>query len=164
MPDVTAEVREAIVALLPRLRRFAYSLTGSVADADDLLQATVERLLTRRIPRNADVSRWSFTLCRNLWIDELRSRSIRRSEPEADVDILQDGIDPDREIVNRITISEVRGALDELPEGQRLALSLVTVEGYSYAEAAEILDVPIGTIMSRIARARRNLAEKLEQK
>src|SRR5690554_5310156 len=68
-----------LVELLPALRRFSWSLTNSAHDADDLLQATVERLLTKGVPVDADLGKWAFTVCRNLWIDEYRSRKVRQN-------------------------------------------------------------------------------------
>ena len=75
-------MKEEITELLPRLRRFAYSLTGSLSDADDLLQNTVERLLTRDMPDDADLTKWAFRVCRNVWIDECRARKVRRDAAE----------------------------------------------------------------------------------
>lgn len=158
-----AGLREAIVETLPRLRRFALSLTGEPADADDLLQATVERVLSRGAPEGKlDVTKWMFRICRNLWIDEIRSRKVR----EADVD------DPDsigkpgagtEAMINQLTYREVVAAMDELPAEQREVLSMVAVSGMTYREAAETLEVPTGTVMSRLARARAALAERFDE-
>lgn len=153
--------RQELMAELSGLKRFCLSLTGSSADADDLLQGTVERLLERGIPDDAHTARWAYRVCKNLWIDELRSREVRTryahslgqtgealelASPSAET---QSSAERDLAAVNR--------ALMDIPEEQRMALTLVAIEGKSYAEAAEILEVPIGTIMSRIARARKQL-------
>ena len=151
------------MAELGGLRRFCYSLTGNAADADDLLQTTVEKLLHKGMPEDAHAAKWSYRVCKNVWIDELRSRDVRQRYPliadEEDESHSTEKIaDGEREI------EAVSAALEKLPEDQRLALSLVTIEGKTYAEAAEILEVPVGTIMSRIARARKNLLQHYSPK
>ena len=161
MAALSASQRERLMAELPGLKRFCLSLTGAEADADDLLQATVERLLDRGLPDDAHMARWSYRVCKNLWIDEVRAREVRSRHITA---VAQGGnadTAPSAETQSaaEMQLEAVYAALRHLPEEQRLALTLVAVEGKSYAEAAEILDVPIGTIMSRIARARRQLLE-----
>ena len=158
----TDALRQGIVELLPRLRRFAYSLTGTRADADDLLQATVERLLERRAPEDVDLARWSFRVCRNIWIDEIRSRKVRVNAAASGKIGGDETVDGVKTAMDKMAFSEVNQAMDRLPDEQRAALALVALEGYSYAEAAEALDAPIGTIMSRIARARAALVEALK--
>ncbi len=154
-------LRKGLTDLLPQLRRFAYSLTGTRADADDLLQATVERLLSRGAPEDADIRKWSFRVCRNLWIDEIRSRRVRSAAVSEGKLEAEERIDGERVALGSISVAEVSRAMAGLPDDQRSALSLVAVEGLSYAEAAEMLDIPIGTVMSRISRARAALAERL---
>ena len=151
--------RKALMAELDGLRRFCYSLTGSPADTDDLLQTTVEKLLLKGMPEDAHAGKWAYRVCRNVWIDELRSRDVRKRYPESVTD--QVDVAPSAENVaeGERELANVAAALKQLPNEQRLALTLVTVEGKTYAEAAEILEVPVGTIMSRIARARKNLLE-----
>lgn len=158
MPALSDTQREALMAELGGLRRFCYSLTGEGADADDLLQATVEKLLLKGIPEDAHVAKWSYRVCRNVWIDELRSREVRQRQPElmhgeAEAPSTERVAETEREL------DELSAALGRLPDDQRLALTLVAVDGKSYAEAAEILEVPVGTIMSRIARARKQLLQ-----
>lgn len=141
------------------------SLTGSEADADDLLQGTVERLLSRGVPADAHTARWAYRVCKNLWIDELRSREVRTRHATG---VIQAGeaveVSPSAEVQSEgeRSLAAVKNALAALPEEQRLSLTLVAVEGKSYAEAAEILEVPIGTIMSRIARARKQLVKAVD--
>ena len=162
MPEKAKASRTELIELLPRLRRFAFALTGSRHDGDDLLQATVERLLERGLPADADLGKWSFRVCRNLWIDEVRARKVRASAQDAISSAAPASEDGERVIMNRVTLVEVNDAMATLNEEQRLALSLVTLEGLSYAEAAEVLEVPVGTIMSRIARARRALSDRFK--
>ena len=140
------------MAELAGLKRFCLSLTGNPADADDLLQVTVERLLERGMPGDAHVAKWAYRVCRNLWIDELRAREVRGRYSQTD-----EASGAARERVSaedEAELSQVNDALASLPEEQRAALLLVAVEGRSYAEAAEILEVPVGTIMSRVARGK----------
>jgi RNA polymerase sigma factor (sigma-70 family) len=161
MPSLSSSQRETLLAELSGLRRFCFSLTGSHADADDLLQATVEKVLEKGMPQGAHPARWIYRVCKNAWIDELRSREVRHRYPEQAQE--PDGT-PSAEWVagQERQVGAVIDALEQLPKEQRLALTLVAVEGKTYAEAAEILDVPVGTIMSRIARARRHLANNID--
>lgn len=154
-------LRQEILELLPRLRRYAYALTGARADADDLLQATVERLLSRGAPADADVRKWSFRICKNIWIDEIRARTVRSTAALSGKVGGEQEVDGERLVMDRMEVAEVNAAMASLPDEQRAAISLVALEGLSYAEAAEVLGTPIGTIMSRIARARKALSEKL---
>ncbi|MCG8440515.1 MAG: RNA polymerase sigma factor [Caulobacterales bacterium] len=164
MSRQTEALGKAIIALLPNLRRFAFALTGQRQDADDLLQSTVERLLDRGVPADADIARWSFRVCKNIWIDEIRARNVRRTAPEAHVGDESASEDGERIVTDRVMLAEVNRAMATLPDEQRAALSLVALEGLSYAETAEALGVPIGTVMSRVSRARRALTRALAPK
>lgn len=152
-------MHQQLKQLLPGLRRFAYSLTGTVADADDLLQGTVERLLRRGPPEGVALERWAFRVCRNLWIDECRAKKVRQDavqQPE-----LGDGqfIDGERATLSQIELQQVNAAMARLPENQREIISLVAMQGLSYQEVSDTLEVPKGTVMSRLARARAALSE-----
>ena len=152
---------DELVAVLPNLRRFALSLAGNLADADDLLQGTVERILQRGLPDDADVLPWAMKVCRNLWIDEVRARKVRQTaaaDPQLADEQVVAGED---EQIGKLSLREVHATMQRMPEEQRAVLMLVAVEGYSYRQAAAALDAPIGTIMSRLARARAALADKL---
>jgi RNA polymerase sigma-70 factor (ECF subfamily) len=151
-------LRRELVGMLPRLRRFAYGLTGSMHDADDLLQATAERVLERGMPPDAAADRWMFRVCRNIWIDELRSRRTRSAVSLDAAPEPGEAIDGERVVIGKLALEDVSKALGRLPEEQRSALLLVVLEGCTYAEAAAILGTPIGTVMSRIARARAALS------
>lgn len=149
--------KHEIIALLPRLRRFCMGLTGSLDAGDDLTQSTVERAL-RRVSQWQEGTRldsWMFRIARNINIDEARAR-IRRTMP-FDSNVIDNVIGEDgRDITeNRSTLACVHTAMAKLSEEQRALMLLVVVDGKSYREAAETLDIPIGTVMSRIARARR---------
>ncbi|CAM3923506.1 RNA polymerase sigma factor [Rheinheimera salexigens] len=149
--------------LLPALRRFAYSLTGTMADADDLLQNTVLRLLNAPAPEGVPLAQWAFKICRNLWIDDYRAQKVRRQATQH-VDLQQQNFsDGEQDMLNDIQLGEVNTAMNQLPDEQREVLSLVAVQGLSYAEAASILAIPAGTIMSRLARARTAMVSALQQ-
>ncbi len=150
-------LRQGIVELLPRLRRYAYALTGARADADDLLQATVERLLNKGAPQEVNLDKWTFRVCKNIWIDEIRARNVRYLAAASGKVGGDERLDGERVIMDQIAFSEVNDAMRQLPDEQRAALSLIALEGFTYAEAAETLNAPIGTIMSRISRARKAL-------
>ena len=146
-------IQEQIVALLPRLRRFARSLVRSPHDADDMVQIAVERALLRldQWHRDARLDSWLFKILRNAWIDEMRSRGRRAKifmPEEAGEHVGEASIDRE---VERLS---VQSALARLPEDQRLAVSLVLVEGLAYKDAADVLEVPIGTLTSSLARGR----------
>lgn len=159
----TDAMKEQLLVLLPALRRFAWSLTNSLADADDLLQNTVERLLTRAMPVDADLNRWAFTVCRNLWIDECRSRKVRSAvewEPDLHDHLLK--VEGEKDMQMKLEVRQVNQAMQQLPEEQHVVLTMVAVEGLSYREVAAALGIPLGTVMSRLARARARLAVLLQ--
>lgn len=156
------EPRSALAALLPRLRRFGLALTGSKADADELVQATCERVLSRlgQLRDHARLDAWVYGIMRNMWIDEVRSRRLRRHD---ELTAASDVVGQNGEAVaeGRITLSLVRRTLAQLSEEQRTVLILVCVDGLTYKEAAEVLRIPLGTVMSRLSRARQELHARL---
>jgi RNA polymerase sigma-70 factor (ECF subfamily) len=157
----TAGFKKALLEMLPQVRRFAHSLTGNRHDGDDLMQATVERVLERGGPEGQELRPWMFKICKNLWIDDRRAHAVRvraANLPELADERVVSGEDV---ALGELTLREVERAMALLPEEQRLVLSLVTIEGFAYSEAAKILDAPIGTVMSRLARARAALARHL---
>jgi RNA polymerase sigma-70 factor (ECF subfamily) len=156
------ELQEAIVASLPSLWRFAISLSGSADLADDLSQRTCLRALERRhqVYDVTGVKRWLMTICRSIWYNDLRASALRQTQSldtTAGLDIAADILPTETNIYAR----EVFTSVMTLPEAQRNVVLLVLIEGYSYREAAEILDIPIGTIMSRLSTARRKLGSVL---
>ncbi|PHR62550.1 MAG: RNA polymerase subunit sigma-70 [Robiginitomaculum sp.] len=154
------DLRQQMLAALPHVRRFAISLSRNEADGDDLLQTTVERVLTRATPEGVDMKKWMFRICKNIWIDEIRARQVRsRAADNQDITI-HDTANSEDKIMNRLKLAKVQMAMTELPDEQRLVLSLVAIEGLSYKDAASVLGTPIGTVMSRLARARKNLAAR----
>jgi RNA polymerase sigma-70 factor (ECF subfamily) len=153
--------REDLLAALPRLRRFARSLTGNRQDGDDLMQMTVERALQRGWPNGVEPLAWLFKVCKNLWIDELRARAVRVKAAQTRELDQEPAVSGEEVVHAELGLRAVERALQSLPPEQRAVLVLVAVEGLSYREAAEVLDTPIGTVMSRLARARAALAERL---
>src|SRR5215471_13753427 len=154
---------DQLVAVLPRLRRFARGLAGSAADADDLVQAACERALARQhqFQEGTRFDSWMFRIVQTIWIDQIRARDVRKEDSEVAEERLGSD-EPVRRVEARLALDEVRRAVDRLPPDQRTALLLVTVDGLSYKEAAEVVQVPVGTIMSRLARARIALQLHLE--
>ena len=140
-----ARTRAAMLEALPRVRRFARSLTHHVHDADDLLQTTVERVLERGVPEDVDVLRWMFKVCKNLWIDELRAHDVRLKAATLPELAEEPVVSGEAVALGQIALREVERAMAALPDEQRVVLSLVAVEGLSYREAAEVLEMPIGT-------------------
>jgi RNA polymerase sigma-70 factor (ECF subfamily) len=146
---------------LPRLRRFARSLTGNAADADDLMQATAEKVLANTVPDDADVLKWMFKVCKNLYIDQLRSRKVRQRAAERPELAEEPSISGEDVAIGELSLREVDRAMTKLNEHHRAVITLIAVEGLTYKDAAKVLDVPIGTVMSRLARARAVLASVL---
>lgn len=147
-----------MIALLPRLRRFARGLTGSEEEADDLVQAACERAIQRigQWQPGTRLDSWMFRIMQNLWIDAIRMGKLRGSHLSI-VDTenhLTPGMDGEQATMNRLTLEAVRRGVQRLPPDQRSVLLLVCVEGHSYKETAETLGIPVGTVMSRLSRAR----------
>lgn len=155
--DHAGDMRAEIVALLPRLRRFCLAVTRSPDAADDLLQSTVERALSRRgqWQDGTRLDSWMFRIAQNLHIDQARARRVRGVAVDVD-EAAAVSTDDGRNVVEaRSDLSAAHRAIAGLPEDQRSLVALVVLDGQSYKDAAEILGIPIGTVMSRIARARR---------
>ncbi|MBC7685590.1 MAG: RNA polymerase sigma factor [Bdellovibrionales bacterium] len=151
-----ATIHADIAALLPRLRRFARALTYHREDADDLVQLAVERALSRTAQweQGTRLDSWIFRIIKNAWIDELRSRT-RRDQifaPEEAGEHVGDDFAQAHQ--QRIAIEQ---AMSMLSDDHRLVIALVLVDGLPYKEAAEVLQVPMGTLTSRLARAREAL-------
>lgn len=153
-----------IAQLLPRLRGFARSLTRNRADADDLVQQTCERALTAidSFAPGTRLDSWLFRIMHNAWIDTTRRRRPTADIDDAAVSETLMGEDGRRTTEARLSLSAVETAIAALPEDQRSVLVLVCVEGLRYREVAEVLDIPIGTVMSRLARARAAITDALE--
>ena len=160
----TGTFEEEMLALLPRLRRFARSLTRDLPDADDLCQLAVERALKSRDQwqPGTRLDAWMYRIMRNSWIDEARARTRRAQTFAPEEDGIDVGDDGHEAIERNVAISEVDRAMAKLPDEQREVIALVLVEGLAYKEAAEILDIPMGTLTSRLVRGRQALVQMLE--
>ena len=158
------EVRRLLAALVPRMRRFGLALTGSRADADDLVQMACERALQRgeQLRDHARLDGWLYGIMRHLWIDEIRARRVRR---HTDIDEAGDiaGVSGAAAAEGVVMLGTVRRCLHAMSSDHRAVLILVCVDGLSYREAAEVLEVPIGTVMSRLARARQELHARIAE-
>jgi len=158
--NVDPALRDQILASIPSLRAFAISLSGNVDRADDLVQETILRALANinTFQPGTNLPAWLFTILRNLFRSEYRKR--RREVEDADGSFAQTlKSNPDQ--IGRIEFQEFRKALAELPSDQREALILVGASGFSYEEAADICECAVGTIKSRVNRARSRLAKLL---
>nr|WP_295106915.1 sigma-70 family RNA polymerase sigma factor [uncultured Caulobacter sp.] len=148
--------------VIPRLRRYARALMRDAALADDLVQDCLERAITRWHQRRSDgdAQTWLFTILHNLASNQRRQWA--RRGPHVPIDeISQDGLASPAEQEAGLEQTAVLAALDRLPEDQRAVVLLISIEDLSYAEAARVLGVPVGTVMSRLSRARQRLREDL---
>jgi RNA polymerase sigma-70 factor (ECF subfamily) len=157
-----ARFRKDLVQLLPRLRRFAQSLCGNLADADDLVQMACERAILKSAQwmPGTRLDSWVYTLTRNLWISELRSRKVRTGAGQIDAGEA-DELSTEIGAAEILQGNQIAAMIRSLPEGLAATLLLVSIEGYSYQEAADVLDIPIGTVMSRMSKARQVMKDKL---
>lgn len=153
------DISRELVSLLPKLRRFAMTLTRNSTDADDLVQEACERAITRSHLWNGEgrLESWIYAMTRNLWVDEIRKRKVRTGAGLVDASE-HDGLAVDASADKAIYAQQLHGMIKSMPEGLSSVFLLVNVEGHSYKEAAEILGIPIGTVMSRLSTARLRLA------
>lgn len=159
---MTDRMIEQVEPMIPALRRYARALTGDRAAADDLVQDCLERVVGHWDRRRSDDARsWIFAILHNLAANFLRRKARRgRHLPldEAEAAMPAQPATQDQALAHK----DVLAALDRLPEDQKTVLLLISVEEMTYAQAASILDVPIGTVMSRLARGRERLRAVLE--
>lgn len=150
--------RPDLIEHLPRLRRYARALTGDAARADDLVQDTLERALAKLDlwQPGSDLRAWLFTLMHNLFVNQIRAR---RPQETAIDDALDEPVSGGQS--EAMAARDIHAALGRLPEEQREVLLLVGLEQFGYAEAAQVLGVPVGTVMSRLARAREKMRQML---
>ncbi len=157
---MTDEIRANLAVLVPRLRRFALALCGNRDDGDDLVQAACVKALDRaaQFEPGTRLDSWMFRIVQTTFLDQRRKLAGRGHDaPPQTLDQLSDeGREAGRH-EDRLLLARLREGIAGLPEEQRLVIGLVTLEGYTYKETAEILDIPVGTVMSRLARARARL-------
>lgn len=161
-------LNDLLVAEVQSMRRFAYSLTGSVDDANDVVQSAVERCLKSGVPVTGSRA-WLFRVCKNLWIDEIRrqKRKPMNEFDEASINTHQEFTElngTEANLARREELDDMAAALASLNDDQRIAISMSAIEGMSYEEISTALDIPLGTVMSRIARARVTLTQRLKGK
>lgn len=158
-----AAMRQGLATIYPRLWRYCLVLTGNKDTANDLAQAACLRALEKcdQFKIGTYFDRWLFRVTQRLWINEVRKQRVRQGEglvSAEETDIIDPKSTPEMNLFARQVLLEVMA----LPEAQRTAVSLVYVEGFSYKEAADVLDIPIGTVMSRLSAARAKLAKRIK--
>jgi RNA polymerase sigma-70 factor (ECF subfamily) len=154
--EQAASFDEQLASLLPRLRRFAHSLSRDSADADDLTQATIERALKSRDQwqPGSRLDSWACRIMRNLWIDTARARSRKSAREAPEEEGLNVGEDPRDSMDASLDLHRIMAAMARLPDEQREVVALILVEGFGYREVSEMLGLPIGTVSSRLVRGR----------
>src|SRR5438445_3211776 len=147
---------DQLAALLPRLRRFAHALSRNPADADDLTQASVERALRSKgqWQPGTRLDSWCYRIMRNLWIDTARSRSRKEKLEAPPEEAERVGEDPREAMDAALDLKRIMAAMERLPDDQREIVALILIEGFGYREVSEMLDLPIGTVSSRLVRGR----------
>ena len=150
------DFRERMIAFLPRLAGFAYALTGNADQRDDLVQETCARALANRDKwqPGTRLDSWMFRIAQNLWLDRKRADRFRGESLDVDAVETLVGSDGRAVVENRLELAAVLRGLEQLSPEHRVLIALVCVDGLTYQEAAEVLKVPVGTVMSRLARAR----------
>lgn len=158
-PDDTTQ--QALIALIPRLRRFARVLTGTIADADDVVQASLEKAMLNldQWQPGTRLDSWVFRIARNHWVDDRRRAHNSKGHDDIGEMIDLAGDDGLAVVEASNEARMVRAAVDRLPPEQRDVVALVMLEEFSYREAADALGLPIGTVMSRLSRAKAALAK-----
>jgi RNA polymerase sigma-70 factor (ECF subfamily) len=147
---------DGIIAYIPHLRRYARALTGDPASADDLVQDTLERAWTRMAlwRPGSNIRAWLFTIMHNLYVNQIkagaRGRQRKSNDPQLDTPVLASQ-------ENRLELRDLMKALQQLPDEQREIVLLIGLEQLSYEEAAKVLRIPVGTVMSRLSRGREQL-------
>jgi RNA polymerase sigma-70 factor (ECF subfamily) len=162
-----AELSALLPAMLPRLWKFALRISGDQHDAEDLVQRACVRALERAhqlAPGTAPLS-WMFSIVQSTWLNELRARNVRsRAGPDWDDGLMETVADPAAKSPEQQAMyGQIIRAVQRLTEAQRVVLLLVAVEGLSYSEAADVLQVPIGTVMSRLSRARQAIGAQFSE-
>lgn len=163
---MSEELRQQIAEMIPRLRRFGYAVSGSVDEAEDLAQAACARALARldQFDVGTRLDSWLFRIVQTIWIDRMRARRRRPNAGPDALDALTDSGAAVRQTEARIELARLKDEIARLPEDQRAVLALVAIDGLSYREAATVLEIPVGTVMSRLARARKKLIEARRSK
>ncbi len=153
------DLRSSVAAEVPYLRRFARALTGNPSTADDLVQDCIERALTRLhlYDEDRNLRTWLYTILRNLYINDVRKNS--RRGPHMNIEeVSEHSLGQSTDQANQsVLVQDIAKALEQLPDEQREVIVLIAIEELSYEETANIIGTPIGTVMSRLSRARNRL-------
>ena len=151
-----ARTQQDLISILPRLRRFALGLTRNGAAADDLVQAACEKAISRisQWQPGTRLDSWVFRIIQTTHIDQIRSQKRRDTYLEVMEGQTDQSFDGQSALEATLTLDTVRKAIFDLPEEQRAVVMLVCVEGLSYKEASDVLEIPMGTLTSRLVRAR----------
>ena len=155
------EVRAGLKLYSSRLWRYGVLLSRRRDVADDLVQATVVRALERAAQFRAGtrLDRWLFSILRSIWLNEVRARKVRMGQGlvDADVALIFNG---EQQTETYVFVNQILHLADSLPIAQKHTLCLAYIEGLSYCEIAEVMKVPVGTVMSRLAAARAGLVDQ----
>lgn len=155
-----SEFARLLVQHIPRLRRYARALTGDVSRADDLLQDSLERAWSRpHLWREGDMRAWLFAIMHNVFANS--ARAYQREPQFVPVEETDAVTPPDQDF--RLELNDLKAAIDSLPYPQREVILLIGLEQLSYTEAAQVLGIPVGTVMSRLTRARQRLRRTLRE-
>lgn len=155
--------RQELIALVPKLRRFALSLVGNQQDADDLVQTACEKALKNhaQFTPGTRMDSWMYRIIQTHWLDDRRRNKVRGVVVDPVDAHLSDHGKAARLPEDRMMLERARVAMASLPTGQREVLALVAIEGMSYRATADVLGVPVGTVMSRLSRARETLLTQI---
>jgi len=162
-------IQEIIVEILPRLRRYAIALTKSQVDADDLVQETCWRALSKadQWDPSQELGRWVFGIAHNAWVSEIRKRKVRTGTgavpSEDSCGAFSESLIAKENADDVASLNDVLRVVLSLPEAQSVTLLLVAAEGFTYREVADHLNIPVGTVMSRISKARQEVKRLLQE-
>ena len=161
-PERPQNMHQVIEDLIPRLTRYARVLTRDLAAADDLVQECLTRALGKMHlwEQGTDLRAWLFTILHHIHISQTRRNARQRASMELQKSHRSSAQSPNQTV--RLELRDLERALAKLPEEQRLVILLVGLEGLSYAETAEVLEIPVGTVMSRLARGRDRLRSLMD--
>jgi RNA polymerase sigma-70 factor, ECF subfamily len=164
MTSQLSELRRGISELLPRLRRFGAALTGSQDEGDDIVQAAIERALSKSSlwQQGTRLDSWMFKIMQNLWKDRIRKIKHDRKKQVLEFASTDQAVDGRKVAETMLMLTRTREQFSNLSDEHRMVLALVVIDGHSYQEAAALLEIPIGTLMSRLYRAREALREMIE--
>jgi RNA polymerase sigma-70 factor, ECF subfamily len=156
-----SDIGQLLVALLPRLRRYALSICYQSEVADDLVQTACEKALATNFgpAEGVPFDAWMFRILRNVWIDRTRRQQTEGVSLDIEDHDQADALQGTAQLEAKLDLDRVREAIEQLPADRREVLMLVCVEELSYRDAAEVLGLPLGTVMSRLSRARLQLAQ-----